>query len=62
MNRWFAAPVLVLETVGRVTGDLRATPVIYLRDDAGIVGIPRQRGLTAFPPGGAISRPRGAAA
>jgi deazaflavin-dependent oxidoreductase (nitroreductase family) len=27
---WFRAPVLVLETVGRVTGTVRATPLIYV--------------------------------
>ncbi|MBI5103569.1 MAG: nitroreductase family deazaflavin-dependent oxidoreductase [Solirubrobacterales bacterium] len=36
--RWFGAPVLVLETVGRRTGARRATPVLYLRDgDAYVV-------------------------
>jgi F420H(2)-dependent quinone reductase len=30
--RWFGAPVLVLETVGRRSGRRRATPVLYLRD------------------------------
>src|ERR1700752_4128803 len=30
---WFAgAPVMVLETVGRRSGQKRATPVLYLRD------------------------------
>lgn len=32
MPRWFGAPVLVLETVGRRSGKPRATPVIYLRE------------------------------
>lgn len=30
--RWFGAPVLVLEAVGRRSGRRRATPVLYLRD------------------------------
>jgi F420H(2)-dependent quinone reductase len=30
--KWFGAPVLVLETVGRRSGRRRATPVLYLRD------------------------------
>jgi F420H(2)-dependent quinone reductase len=30
--RWFGAPVLVLETVGRRSGRRRATPVLYLPD------------------------------
>jgi deazaflavin-dependent oxidoreductase (nitroreductase family) len=39
LPRWFAgAPVLVLETIGRRSGQKRATPVLYLRDgDAFIV-------------------------
>jgi deazaflavin-dependent oxidoreductase (nitroreductase family) len=30
--RWFGAPVLVLETVGRRSGRKRATPILYLED------------------------------
>jgi deazaflavin-dependent oxidoreductase (nitroreductase family) len=29
--RWFGAPVLVLETIGRRSGKRRATPLIYVR-------------------------------
>ena len=29
--RWFGAPVLVLETIGRRSGEPRATPILYLR-------------------------------
>ena len=29
--RWFGAPVLVLETIGRRTGEPRATPILFLR-------------------------------
>ena len=32
MPKWFGAPVMVLETVGRRSGKPRATPVLYLRD------------------------------
>jgi F420H(2)-dependent quinone reductase len=32
--RWFGAPVLVLETVGRRSGKARATPLIYVRPAA----------------------------
>ncbi len=33
MPSWYAgAPVMVLETVGRRSGQKRATPVLYLRD------------------------------
>ena len=32
MRRWFGAPVLVLETVGRRSGQPRRTPLIYLAD------------------------------
>jgi F420H(2)-dependent quinone reductase len=30
--KWFGAPVLVIQTVGRRSGRRRATPVLYLRD------------------------------
>ena len=30
LARWFGASILVLETVGRRTGRLRATPLAYL--------------------------------
>jgi deazaflavin-dependent oxidoreductase (nitroreductase family) len=32
MPRWFGAPVLVLETMGRRSGRRRATAVLYLRE------------------------------
>jgi F420H(2)-dependent quinone reductase len=32
MPRWFGAPVLVIETVGRRSGRKRATPILYLQD------------------------------
>lgn len=32
LPRWFGAPVMVLETVGRKSGRKRATAVLYLRD------------------------------
>src|SRR5688500_10435277 len=35
--RWFGAPVLVLETVGRRSGQPRATPVVYVREGASFV-------------------------
>ena len=31
-KRWFGAPVLVLRTVGRKSGQVRETPVLYARD------------------------------
>lgn len=49
MNRWFGAPVLVLETVGRRTGQARATPVLYLRDPAGLVVIAANGGADRVP-------------
>lgn len=30
--KWFGAPVLVLETIGRRSGERRRTPTLYLRD------------------------------
>jgi deazaflavin-dependent oxidoreductase (nitroreductase family) len=32
MPRWFGAPVMVLETVGRRSGKARATPILHMRD------------------------------
>lgn len=37
VRRWFGAPVLVLEVVGRKTGKVRLTPLIHLRVDGGWV-------------------------
>jgi F420H(2)-dependent quinone reductase len=37
MPKWFGAPVMVLETVGRKSGKPRATPVLYLRDGDNLV-------------------------
>lgn len=36
-RRWFGAPVLVLDVVGRKTGRLRPTPLIYLPQPGGYV-------------------------
>lgn len=33
MRRWFGVPVLVLETVGRRSGQRRATPLIHIRSN-----------------------------
>lgn len=49
MSRWFGAPVLVLETVGRRTGEPRATPVLYLRDPAGLVVVAANGGADRVP-------------
>ncbi len=32
LPRWFGMPVLVIEVVGRRSGELRRTPVIYIED------------------------------
>jgi len=37
MPRWFGAPVLVLETVGRRSGRKRATAILYLADGDRVV-------------------------
>ena len=49
MNRYFGAPVLVLETVGRRSGARRATPLIYLVDTAGWVVVPANGGADRVP-------------
>jgi deazaflavin-dependent oxidoreductase (nitroreductase family) len=47
--RWFGAPVLVLETVGRRSGKRRATPVLYLRDGASVVVLAANAGAHRTP-------------
>src|SRR4051812_31079411 len=48
--RWFAgAPVMVLEVVGRRSGELRATPVLYLRDGDDLVVVPSNAGSHTTP-------------
>lgn len=39
MSRWFSRPVLVIETVGRRSGKVRRTPVIYMERADDIVVI-----------------------
>lgn len=42
--RWFGASILVLETVGRRTGRLRATPLVYLSHGDDLVVVPANAG------------------
>lgn len=49
MGRWFGAPVLVLETTGRRSGERRSTPLIYLEDEAGLVVIAANGGADRVP-------------
>jgi F420H(2)-dependent quinone reductase len=47
--RWFGAPVLVLETVGRRSGRRRATPVLYLRRGDDVVVYAANAGANRVP-------------
>jgi F420H(2)-dependent quinone reductase len=47
--RWFGAPVMVLETVGRRTGQRRTTPVLYLRDGDDLVVLAANAGNHRVP-------------
>jgi deazaflavin-dependent oxidoreductase (nitroreductase family) len=48
--RWFAgAPVMVLETVGRKSGQRRRTPVLYLRDGEALVVLAANAGSQRMP-------------
>jgi deazaflavin-dependent oxidoreductase (nitroreductase family) len=47
--RWYGAPVLVLETVGRHSGEKRATPVIYLGDGETLVVLAANAGAHKTP-------------
>ncbi len=50
LPRWFAgAPVMVLETVGRRSGEPRSTPVLYLRDGDALVVCPSNAGSDRTP-------------
>ncbi|BBY42896.1 hypothetical protein BST21_08900 [Mycolicibacterium celeriflavum] len=49
-RRWFAgAPVMVLETVGRRTGERRRTPVLYLRRGDALVVMAANAGSSRTP-------------
>jgi F420H(2)-dependent quinone reductase len=50
LPRWFAgAPVMVLETLGRRSGQKRATPVLYLRDGDALVVLAANAGADRTP-------------
>jgi deazaflavin-dependent oxidoreductase (nitroreductase family) len=49
MPKWFGAPVLVLETVGRKSGEPRVTPLVYARDGDNFVVSPAAGGTTTSP-------------
>ena len=49
LRGWFGAPVVVIETVGRRTGEPRATPVLALRTDGGFVVMAANAGLDRTP-------------
>jgi len=49
MPKWFGAPVLVLETVGRRSGQLRVTPLVYARDGERVVVAPAAGGTNTKP-------------
>ncbi|HEX2285807.1 MAG TPA: nitroreductase/quinone reductase family protein [Mycobacterium sp.] len=48
-RRWFGAPVMVLETVGRHSGEKRSTPVLYLRDGDALVVMAANAGAAHTP-------------
>ncbi len=49
LARWFGASILVLETVGRRTGRLRATPLAYLSHGDDLVVVPANAGADPAP-------------
>jgi F420H(2)-dependent quinone reductase len=50
LSHWFAgAPVMVLETIGRRSGNKRATPVLYLRDGDRLVVLAANAGSDRTP-------------
>jgi F420H(2)-dependent quinone reductase len=48
-SRWFGAPILVLETVGRRTGKPRAAPMVYLPDGGNLVVVAANGGANGPP-------------
>jgi F420H(2)-dependent quinone reductase len=48
-NKMKGAPVLLLDHVGRRSGQARTTPLLYLRDDADIVIVASRGGSDATP-------------
>lgn len=48
-GRWFGAPVMALETVGRKTGRRRSTAVLCLRDGDAFVVVPSNAGMSRVP-------------
>jgi deazaflavin-dependent oxidoreductase (nitroreductase family) len=49
LGSWFGAPLLVLETRGRRTGRLRATPLVYVPHDDGFAVVPANAGAERPP-------------
>lgn len=50
LARWFGASILVLETIGRRSGRIRAVPLVYLPDGDDLVVVPANAGAVR-PPG-----------
>lgn len=48
-GRWFGAPLLLLETVGRRTGRARVAPLVYVPDGEDLVVVPGNAGSDAPP-------------
>jgi deazaflavin-dependent oxidoreductase (nitroreductase family) len=49
LGSWFGTRILVLETVGRRSGQIRRTPLVYLRDHADLVVVAAGGGAPRHP-------------
>lgn len=49
LRRWFGLPLLLLETVGRRTGERRTVTLAYLRDGDDLVVVPANAGASRPP-------------
>src|SRR5437762_202278 len=49
IGRWFGAPLMLIETVGRRSGKTRATPIIYMPDGERMVVTPANAGSHTTP-------------
>lgn len=49
LGRWMGSPVLVIETIGRKSGELRKAPIIYMPDGDNIVVVAANGGNNREP-------------
>jgi F420H(2)-dependent quinone reductase len=48
-GRWFGVPVMLIETVGRRSGERRASPIVYVETGSGLLVTPANAGAKRTP-------------